>query len=150
MKPILHQAIHIQFKPSRLMLGLLSLISIICCWILLALPIAPTIKYIGVILVVASSVYFILRDALLTLPWSWQVLEIDTKGILTIKNMRGQVCKPNLVGSTFIHANLTILNFKREGFKCALPPAILINAGDNMDDLRRLRVWLRWASSTAI
>jgi hypothetical protein len=115
MKPILHQAIRIQFKPSELMLGLLSLISIVCSWILLALAIAPMIKFVGILVVIASSIYFILRDALLMLPWSWQVLELDTKGQLTLIDKRGEKFRPALAESTFIHTKLMILNFKRAG-----------------------------------
>lgn len=145
MKPILHQAIRIQFKPSKLMLGMLGLISIICCWILLALPMTPAIKYVGILLVVATSVYFTLRDALRMLPWSWQVLELDTKGRLTLIDMRGQKFQPALAENTFIDTKLTILNFKRDGAKLALPPVIFLFNQANTDDLRRLRLWLRWA-----
>lgn len=144
MKPILHQAIRIQFKPSKLMLGLLSLISIICCWILLALTMAPMIKFVGILLVVATSIYFILRDVLLMLPWSWQVLELDTKGQLTLIDRRGEKFQPALAENTFIHTMLIILNFKREGAKLALAPVIFLFTQTNTDELRRVRVWLRW------
>ncbi len=144
MKPILHQAIRIQFKPSELMLGLLSLISIICCWILLALTMTPMIKFVGILLVVATSIYFILRDVLLMLPWSWQVLELDTKGQLTLIDRCGKKFQPALADNTFIHTKLMILNFKREGAKLALAPVIFLFAQTNTDELRRLRVWLRW------
>lgn len=145
MKPILHQAIRIQFKPSVLILGLLSLISIISCWILLALPIVPMLKFVGIMLVLTSSIYFILRDALLMLPWSWQVLELDTQGHLTLVDRRDQKFQPTLAENSFIHPMLTILNFKRAGAKLALPPVIFLFTQANKDDLRRLRVWLRWA-----
>lgn len=144
MKPILHQAIRIQLKPSRLLLGLLSLISILCCWILLALPILPAIKCIGILLVVATSIYFILRDALHVLPWSWQVLELDTKGRLTLIDRRERKFQPTLAENTFIDTKLTILNFKRKRARLALPPVIFLFKQANTDDLRRLRVWLRW------
>jgi hypothetical protein len=145
MKPTLHQAIHIQFRPSGLMLGLLSLISIICCWILLVLPIAPSIKFVVILLVLASSAYFILRDALLMLPWSWKVLDVDSKGQLKMTNQRGQQLQPALAEHTFIHTQLIILNFRREGINLALTPAIFLFNHANTDNSRRLRVWLRWA-----
>lgn len=145
MKPILNQAIYIQLKLSRIILGLISFISIICCWILLALPFAPMIKLMTILCVVASSLYFILRDALLMLPWSWQMLELDTKGRLMMTNQRGQQLQPVLADHTFIHAKLTILNFKRDGIGFGLPPLILFANQANVDEVRRLRVWLRWA-----
>lgn len=142
MKPILHQAIHITFKPSILMLGLLCTISMWCCWILIVLPMATMLKLLAITLILVSSIYFILRDILLLLPWSWRMLEVDSKGELTLINQRGQQFQPTLADSTFIHAKLTILNFKREGFTFALPPVIIMMS--NIDEVRRLRVWLRW------
>ena len=125
------------------MLGLLCAIAMFCCWILLVLPLATTFKWIAMMVVLVSSIYFILRDILLLLPWSWQLLEVDNKGELTLINQRGQQFQPLLADSTFIHAKLTILNFKQKGFKFALPPVILLMS--SMDEVRRLRVWLRWA-----
>ena len=130
------------------MLGLLSGVSIACCFVLITLPISLGIKLAIIALIIVSSMFFIMRDALLLLPWSWQSLEINSKGELSMTNKRGQQLQPALAGSTFIHTKLTILNFKRERFKWALPPAIFIeNLGSNLDleEVRRLRVWLRWA-----
>jgi hypothetical protein len=142
MKPILHQAIYIQFVHSTLMLGLLCFVSIVCCLILIALPLGTPIKIVTILLVLVSTAYFILRDALLLLPWSWKSLEINNKGELSMISKRGQQLKPMLADSTFIHRKLTILNFKRESFKLALPSAIFF---ENSDEVRRLRVWLRWS-----
>lgn len=144
MKPILHQAIRIQLKPSYLILGLLIVISIACSLILLVLPLMLMFKLAIFLCVIASSIYFSLRDALLMLPNSWQFLDIDTKGQLTISNQSKQAFKPVLADSSFIHNRMVLLNFKSSGFKLALPPIILITTHDNANNLRRLRVWLRW------
>jgi hypothetical protein len=148
MHAILPQAIRIQLMPSYLLLGLLSSVSIASCCILLALPLALAIKLAVIALIIISSGYYVARDALLMLPWSWQVLDINAKGELTITNMRGQVFQPKLSPSSFIHAKLVILNFQREGFKLALPSLILFEnqqlADNGEDELRRLRVYLRW------
>ncbi|HSI24873.1 MAG TPA: hypothetical protein VK952_04550 [Methylotenera sp.] len=150
MKPILHQAIRIQVKPSHLMWVLQGLISILSCWILVVMPIALPIKLVMIGLVVTSSLYFVLRDTLQMLPWSWQVLEINNKGQLSLINRRGQQFEPALAESTFIHAQLTIINFQRKGYRLGLPPVILLTGLVNKDianedQVRRLRVWLRWA-----
>ena len=149
MKPALPQVIHIQLMPSYLLLGLLSGISIACCWIVLQQTISVDIKLVIIVLIVVSNAYFILRDALLLLPWSWKMLEVDHKGELTIVNQRGQQFKPALAASCFIHEACTILNFKGRGFKynvfrLGLQPAILFNCDKNDNEIRRLRVWLRW------
>lgn len=144
MRHDLLQAIHIKLKPSKLLLGLLLAISIVACVIIVSLPIALFLKLVIIALILASSAYFILRDALLLLPNSWQIVEVDSKGELTISNKNGLKFQPKLAASSFIHAACTILNFKREGFKFVLPAVILLSSAENENELRRLRVWLRW------
>ena len=150
MRHNLLQAIHIKLMPSKLMLGLLLAISIIACSIIVSLPIALgllnsfTTKLLIITLILLTSAYFICRDALLMLPWSWQSVAVDSKGELTISNKRGEQFQPALGSSTFIHAACTILNFKRNGFKIVLPAVILFTNAENENELRRLRVWLRW------
>ena len=138
------QAIHIKLKPSKLLLGLLLAISIIACAIIVSLPMELFLKLVIIALILASSAYFILRDALLLLPNSWQIVEVDSKGELTISNKNGLKFQPKLAASSFIHAACTILNFKREGFKFVLPAVVLLSSTENENELRRLRVWLRW------
>lgn len=144
MRQDLLQAIHIKLIPSKLLLGLLLAISIVACAIMISLPISAYIKVVIIALILASSAYFILRDALLLLPWSWQSVDVNSKGALTITNKHGQQFQPTLAPSTFIHAACTILNFKRKGFKFVSPAVILFANANNQDELRRLRVWLRW------
>jgi hypothetical protein len=144
MHAILPQAIQIKLMPSYLLLGLLGGVSIACCLIIIALPVVLAFKLVIIALILLSSTYFIARDALLLLPWSWQMLEVNTKGELTIINRYGLQFQPALAPSSFIHAACTILNFKRAGLKFALPPLILFANTNNQDELRRLRVWLRW------
>ena len=149
MKPVLPQDIHIQLMPSYLLLGLLSGVSIACCWIVLQQVISMDIKLLIITLILVSSAYYIVRDALLMLPWSWKIVEVDHTGELTIINQRGQQFQPALVASCFIHEACTILNFKGHGFKynvlrLGLQPIILFNNSKNDNELRHLRVWLRW------
>ncbi len=149
MRPTLAQPIYIKLMPSKLMLGLIVGVSIISSVILLYLPILVSIKLAIIALILASSTYYILHDALLRLPWSWQVIEVDSKGKLKIVNQRGTQFQPALAASSFVHAKLTILNFKSFNFKSAifwrpLPPVILFTSTQNADEMRQLRVWLRW------
>ena len=144
MPAVLLQPIYIKLMPSKLLLGLLLAISIVACAIMISLPISAYIKVVIIALVLASSAYFILRDALLLLPWSWQSVDVNSKGELTITNKHGQQFQPTLALSTFIHAACTVLNFKRKGFKFVSPAVILFANANNQDELRRLRVWLRW------
>jgi hypothetical protein len=138
------QAIHIKLMPSTLLLGLLLAIAIVACSIIVSLPMVLYIKFIIIALILLTSAYFIARDAWLLLPWSWQSVAVNSKGELTITNKRDQQFQPVLSSSTFIHAACTILNFKRSGYKLALLPAIIFTNAENQNELRRLRVWLRW------
>jgi tellurite resistance protein TehA-like permease len=138
------QPIQIKLMPSTLLLGLLLAISIVACVIIVSLPIALYLKPLIIALILLTSAYFILRDALLMLPWSWQSVAVDSKGELTITNKRGDQFQPALAANSFIHAACTMLNFKRNGFKFALFPVILMTSTENKNELRRLRVWLRW------
>ena len=127
MRPSLAQPIYIKLMPSKLMLGFIIGVSIISIVILLYLPISVSIKLAVIALILASSTYFILRDSLLWLPWSWNAVEVDNKGQLKISNQRGEE-----------------LNFKQASIMRALPQVILFNSTQNADEMRRLRVWLRW------
>ena len=147
MKPILQQPIHVKLERSSLMLGLLVFISMACCLILIVLTIPAILQFGTILLIIISSAYYILRDALLLLPASWRELEVNAKGQLRLKNKRGQQFEPMLASSTFIHAKVTVLNFKRNGYALALPPVILLSSEENENELRRLRVWLRWGKS---
>jgi hypothetical protein len=144
MRPVLLQAIHIKLMPSTLLLGLLGGVSIACCLILLSLPIPFFIKLAIIALIIASSTFFILRDALLLLPGSWKTIDVDNKGELTMTNKSEQQFQLTPASNSFIHADCTILNFKRSGFNFALGPVILLSRAESADELRRLRVWLRW------
>lgn len=151
MKPVLPKAIVIQLLPSVLLLGLLVAVATVSVMIILILPIILLIKCAVFLLIIASTLYFILRDALLILPWSWQTIEVDVKGVLKLTNKRQQQFKPQLAASSFTHQYLTILNCKRDGLDWALPPVLLLHSfSENLanqfeakDSLRRLRVWVR-------
>ena len=156
-KSVLTKSIVLQLAPSSLLLGLLVLVATASAMIICFSPIILSIKCAVFVLIIASTAYFILRDALLILPWSWQIVEVDVKGELKLINKRQQVFKPQIAATSFTHQYLTILNFKREGFKMVLPPVLLMPQFSNRKDdaknesvykqkeaLRRLRVWMRF------
>lgn len=150
MRPTLAQPIYIKLIPSKLMLGLVIGVSIISSAILFCLPISVGTKCAIIALILVSSTYYILRDSLLWLPWSWQVIAVDSKGQLKLSNQRGEEFKPTLAASSFVHANLTILNFRGAIFWRALPPVILFTNTQNADEMRQLRVWLRWSKHSKL
>ena len=83
------------------------------------------------------------------------MLEVNSKGQLKLSNQRGEEFKPTLAASSFVHPKLTILNFKSFNFKSAifwraLPPVILFTNTQNADEMRHLRVWLRWSKHSKL
>ncbi len=138
------QAIVIQLKPSRLLLGLLSCVSIISCIILAQLPVLPVIKWLLITTVMVWTVYLVLRDVLLYLPQSWQSLEVNSLGQLKLTNKQGRQFTLELARTTFIHSFMIILNLKRGFLSIGLPPVLLITDKENAESLRKLRIWLRW------
>jgi hypothetical protein len=78
-------------------LGLFGCVSIVAYLILLDLPIQFFfIKLLAIVIIITTSFYCSLRDALLVLPWSWHLSEDDSKGQLMLLNHRGETFTPAL------------------------------------------------------
>lgn len=139
-------SIAIALKPSYLILGLYAMVSIVSLLSLAWLPIATTIKLALMACVIISGLYVIIRDALLMLPWSWQHVAVDGKGNVSLTTRRRQTLAINLAPSTLNHAQLVVLNFKRAGRLFGFQRAVYLTDSrvENPDQLRQLRVWLRW------
>lgn len=148
MKAQLDQAIEITLKPSMLLLGLLLSIAIVSTIILATLLIPYWIKLFLIALVVFSTLYYILRDCLLLLPWSWQRIEVNRFGELRLTNQEGQAFRPNVHATSFVHPQLVVLNFEqtlpqKSAFN-KLPSLTVLSEVTGIEQHRQLRVWLRW------
>lgn len=148
MKDRLIQAIELPLKPSLLLLGALSLISILSCLAALSLPMPFIIKLLMMTVIIFSTVYYTLRDALHLLPWSWQRVEVSALGQLKLINKRGEYFTPDLSASSFIHPLVVILNTKKPTLRRRLAeptlPAVILFSDQACQQHRQLRVWLRW------
>lgn len=104
-------------------------------------------------LLLATTVYYVLRDGVRTLPGAWRHLHVSAQGELRLINRAGQACSPKLAGSSWVHPWLTVLHFENPAddafwandafWQPGLPPVILLVCAD-VEACRRLRVWLRW------
>ncbi len=148
MRAQLNQAIEITFEPSILLLGLLLSIAIVSAIIVAMLPITFLIKLAIIALIVLTSFYYILRDCLLLLPWSWQSVEVNHAGKLRLTNQQGQQFSPKVHACSLVNAQLIVLNFEGKSIKKGifnhLPSLILFLNATNAEQHRQLRVWLRW------
>jgi hypothetical protein len=147
MKMHLIEAIDIVIKPSFLLLGMLSVIAISCCWIISILPIHGLLKLFWFSVIIISTTYYSLRDALSLLPWSWKRVEVSVTGELRLTNQRGEQFKPNIAPTSFVHSRMVIINSQRttdtQYWFGALPPLIMLS-NNHEETHRQLRVWLRW------
>ena len=136
------QPIFIKAEASLLLMGFLLAIAMLSCAITTIMPLNIGFIVAICLLVIGSTGYYILRDALLYLPWSWKLIQVNSRGELTVTNKKGQQFKPRLCANSFIHEYLTILNFTQVSFKNNTPSIVLLNF--KQDEIRKLRVWLRW------
>ncbi len=138
-------AIDLLLQPSRLMLGILLLISTLACVCVIIVAIPFGIKLCLLAVVVFSTVYFVLRDVLHTLPWAWQRVEVSSTGKLRLTNQQGLQLQPVLQPSSFIHPWVVILNTKelnKKWFNLSLPPVIIFPFAKQQH--RELRTWMKW------
>ncbi len=139
MKNQVMPAIDLLLQPSRLLLGALLLIAILSCAAVIIVGIPFVTKLCLLAVIIFTTIYYCLRDALCLLPWSWQRIEVSSAGQLRLTNQRGEQFVPELHASSFIHPQLTILNMSRWTL-----PAVFLFPQSDAEQHRRVRVWLRW------
>lgn len=141
-------AIDVVLEPSLLLLSTLTVISILSCFGISVLPAPFSIKLFMIAVIIFSTLYYVLRDALLLLPWSWYRIEVTSVGQLRLTNKQGQQFMPELSPTSFIHPLLVILNAKYSISKQILSvgtlPAVVLFVTPSNQQHRQLRVWLRW------
>jgi len=111
--------------------------------VLLFLPLLMLIKALFLVLILVSTIYLVLRDALLALPHSFQRLILNSKNeiILEQKNGKQLVCR--VLPDSVVFDGFTVLRLKLKGDWLPRSLILLSNSAD-ADVFRRWRVWLRW------
>jgi len=138
-------SIKFNFKPSYYLLAILSLATLLSLVVIICMPLSTGFKALLIVLVLSSTTFYIARDALGLLLGSWVALEIDAQDqflLITRNGVRYQVIvlPESLVASYLIVLQLKL---KKQFWRKSL---VLLPDSANPDDLRRLRVWLKWAS----
>jgi len=87
--------------------------------------------------------------ALLRAPGAIVAVTISRDGKVLCRSRSGAWLEYELLPSSFVSHRLTILNLRVRGSRRARH---VVLCGDNTDadDLRRLRVWLRWAAGKSV
>jgi toxin CptA len=141
--------ITVRLLPSRIMLMLFVTATVFFGWMLFLVSLPYWLRIATLGLIVANTLYFIYRDALLAFPWSYISLNINANNQLKLVRKDGGQLDVDVQKNTVVTAYLTVLNCQLKEatfFQRLLPQHIVILPDTiNLDDHRRLRVWLRWA-----
>jgi len=138
--------IQIEIKPSYVLFGWYLLVSIVSAFSLTHLPLGANAKWLAISLILVLASYYILRDALLVLPWSWCVVRTHADGEVELVNKRQMVYAVVLLPSSVCHPYLVVLRFNPLGWQAGCQSALYLTPFrvENSAPLRRLRVWMRW------
>lgn len=142
--------IHLVLQPSYLLAAILAAAGLGSCTIVACMPMAISLKILICVPVIAATIYFMLQDALLRLPWSLTAIDLNHKGELYVLDAHGTRYQASVLPGSFIAAYLTVLNFRMDGDDIgnALRRRNCLLLPQRVDDdaFRKLRVWLRWHS----
>lgn len=111
---------------------------------------APVWVTVPVIIAIAVSlIFYLARSAALHAPEAIVALEIKDGGAVALQTRRGEWLDCELLPSSFVSRQLTILNLRPHDRRHARH---VILVPDNVDarDFRRLRMWLRWAARSEV
>lgn len=136
----------LDFKPSRRLTFALS------CLLLLVLLIVCMIPMVGWLrlLILAASVpiasYVLARDVCLCLPRSLVGLALSHQGEIKLTRKNGQIELAQIMPSSYVTSNLTILHLKPHASRWQVYLLILPDSVSEAS-FRQLRVWLLWGLS---
>lgn len=106
-------------------------------------------RWILLAFIVPVTIYVIAKNALLSLPWSYVGLSIDSKNQLQLLRKNGTRLDVLVRPSTTVTAFLTVLNGQVKSptllEKIFTLHVLILPDTLNAEDYRQLRVWLRWA-----
>lgn len=106
-------------------------------------PIPDLGKVVLTTAIAVSLVYLLARDATLHAAHAIVELEVDASGRMSFLTRNGRRAPCELLTSTYVSPQLTIVNLRPAG-RTGARRVVLVQ--DNVDprDFRRLRMWLRW------
>lgn len=151
MKTRIVPAIHVVLQPSYIILGCYAFVSILSLVSVMQTSFSILFKCAIAFAVIIATIYTILLDVLLTLPWSWTLVEVTSQGKMRVHNRRGDMFEVVLLASSVSHPWLTILRFKRLGYLHGWSNRLMLTAWQVRDQqqYRKLRVWLNWGKTDA-
>ncbi len=152
MKTRVIPAIQVTLKPSFRILGCYLSISILSMIALAQTKLSWKAQCGIALLIIIATIYKILQDALLRLPWSWQRVEVTSHGKLRLTTQREVTLEVNVLPSSVNHYWLTVLHFKPAPWQFTACRSAVLTPWQVQDasELRKLRVWLKWGNHQAL
>jgi toxin CptA len=115
---------------------------------LLLAPVLFNLRVLLLLLIMISTIYFVMLDGLLSLPRSWKLLQINKAGKCHLMQKNDESLVVHVMPDSFVSAYLTILHIVPEEFKWfkIWQNRYILLLQDNADaeSFRQLRVYLRW------
>jgi toxin CptA len=135
----------ITVAPSVLIAIAVCAVHLAAAGVLWIVPIPVLGKLVMTFVIAFSLIFFMARDAALHAAHSIVALELHEDGAITCQTRRGDWLDCELLGSSYVSPNMTVVNLRPRG---AWRMRRVILVPDNIDprDFRRLRMWLRWKS----
>jgi hypothetical protein len=138
-------ALKIEIRPSLILAGILGAAHVLAlAAALLSLPgWAGYLVASGVVLSAAAS----LAKVLQLLPASVVSLELFANGCASWRDRRGLWHEGGFGGGHYVSAVLVVVGLRSAGRQTQ--PLVLAADSASAEDMRRLRVWLRWRGDSA-
>jgi hypothetical protein len=140
--------LHIELKASRRLTLLLIAAHVTTAILLLAVPLSAVVQ-LALFVVITISLRASLRThALRTAPHACVRVTVQRDGRATLELRSGEALTGQVLGDSRVNPLLTLINLRRDdnGRRTTL---VLLPDSAHTDDLRALRVWLRFKIEVA-
>jgi toxin CptA len=135
-------------QPSKILAVLLVCSGLFFTVLLLLVPAPLLLQVILLLMILVATSYFVLRDALLKLSWSWKMVALDKAGKWKFTQQDGLDISVNILPDSFVSAYLTVLHvtpLNHRWFEIWQHRYVLLLQGNTKAEFfRKLRVSLLW------
>ncbi len=136
----------LDFKPSSRLTYAMGLLSLATLLIVCMMPMVLWLQLLLPAACMPITAYVLARDVLLCLPRSWVRLELTYQGELKLTRKNGQIELAQIMPSSYVTSQLTILHLKLHGSRWQTNLLIFPDSV-TQSSFRQLRVWLLWGVS---
>jgi toxin CptA len=133
---------YFQFYPSRLLALCIFIGHGIAIGALVFIPIPQTGLILLLLVLIWSALYYVLRDARLTLAGSWVALRLEEDHVVLF-NRNGDELMGKLLPGSVVTPFIVILNIALQGRR-GQKNVVLMPDSLNVESFRQLRVALKW------